>query len=58
MSQEAVLQVKSFIRGYHEYMHVWMPHNDDEYQLKRETLNTVDPNVVAIVHPSSTWKIS
>ena len=49
MPREAVLQVKSLIRVYHEYIHIWMPHNDDEYQLKREPLNTVDPNAVAIV---------
>ena len=51
MSEGAVLQVNSFIRGYHEYLDVWLPNMDDEYHLKREPGNKMDPNDVAIVRP-------
>ena len=48
-TSETVLQVNSFIRGYHEYQEIWTPEKGDEYELKREPLNTVDHNAVAIV---------
>ena len=48
-TSETVLQVNSFIRGYHEYQEIWTPEMGDEYELKREPLNTVDHNAVAIV---------
>ena len=48
-TSETVLRVKSFIRGYHEYQEIWAPEIGDEYELKREPLNTVDSNAVAIV---------
>jgi len=44
-----VLQENSFFRGYHEYQEIWTPDTGDEYELKREPLNTVDHNAVAIV---------
>ena len=48
-TSETVLQVNSFIRGYHEYQEIWTLEIGDEYELKRELLNTVDHNAVAIV---------
>ena len=51
MSDGVMLRVKSFIRGYHEYMDIWVPNVEDKYQLKREPDNKKDPNAVAIVRP-------
>ena len=48
-TSETVLQVNSFMRGYHEYQEIWTPEIGDEYELKREQLNMVDNNAVAIV---------
>lgn len=48
-TSETVLQVNSFMRGYHEYQEIWTPEIGDEYELKREPLNAVDNNAVAIV---------
>ena len=48
-TSETVLQVNSFMRGYHEYQEIWTPEIGDEYKLKREPLNAVDNNAVAIV---------
>ena len=48
-TSETVLQVNFFIGGYHEYQEIWTPEKGDEYELKREPLNTVDHNAVAIV---------
>ena len=47
-TSETVLQVNSFIRGYHEYQEIWTPEIGDEYELKREPLNTVDHNAVQL----------
>ena len=47
-TSETVLQVNSFMRGYHEYQEIWTPEIGDEYELKREPLNRVDNNAVAI----------
>ena len=33
-TSETVLQVNSFIRGYHEYQEIWTPEIGDEYELK------------------------
>ena len=38
------LQVVSFVRGYHEYMDIWLPSIDDEHCLIKE-----DANPVAVV---------
>ena len=46
-----MLRVKSFIRGYHKYMDIWVPNVEDKYQLKWEPDNKKDPNAVAIVRP-------
>ena len=37
-TSDTVLQVNSFIRGYHEYHEIWTPEIGDEYQLRRKTL--------------------
>ena len=34
-TSETVLQVNSFIRGYHENQEIWTPEIGDEYELKR-----------------------
>ena len=47
------LQVVSFVRGYHEYMDIWLPSIDDEHCLKREPSNKEDANPVAVVRDSS-----
>ena len=52
---ETVLQVNSFIRGYHEYQEIWTPEKGDEYELEREPLNTVDHNAVVIVRKREGW---
>ena len=41
-TSETILQVNSFIRGYHEYQEIWTPEKCNEYELKREPLNKVD----------------
>ena len=41
--------MNSFIRGYHEYQEIWTPEIGDGYELRREPLNMVDHNAVAIV---------
>lgn len=50
-AERAVLQLKSFIIGNPEYMDIWVPTMEDEYQLKREPGSKMDPNAVMIVHP-------
>ena len=47
------LQVISFVRGYHEYMDIWLLSIDDEHCLKREPSNKEDANAVAVVRDSS-----
>ena len=37
-TRETVLQVNSFIRGYHEYQEIWTPEIRDEIELRREPL--------------------
>ena len=48
-TSETVFQVNFFISRYHEYQEIWTLEIGDEYELKRELLNTVDHNAVAIV---------
>lgn len=48
-TSKTVLQVNSSIRRYHEYQEIWTPKIGNEHKLKREQLNTVDHNAVAIV---------
>ena len=43
-----VLKLSSYIRGYHAYMQVWTPVQDEMLLLKREPTNVVDRNAVAV----------
>ena len=43
-----VLNIKSYIRGYHAYMDVWTPVLDEMLILKREPDNVADRNAVAV----------
>ena len=42
-----VLHISSYIRGYHAYMEVWTPVQDEMLILKREPTNVADRNAVA-----------
>ncbi len=44
-----IVQVTSFVRGYHVYLEVWEPKIGDEHCLKREPNNKEDDNAVAVV---------
>ena len=46
-----LLQVYSYIRGYHAYLSIWEPKVDEMYALKRKPQNKEDSNAVAIVRP-------
>ena len=43
-----VLRISSFVRGYHAYMEVWTPAEDEMLLLKREPTNVADRNAVAV----------
>ena len=43
-----VLHISSYIRGYHAYMEVWTPVQDEMLILKREPTNVADRNAVAV----------
>ena len=43
-----VLRISSYIRGYHAYMDVWTPVQDEMLILKREPTNVADRNAVAV----------
>ena len=45
----SVFEAKSFIRGYHDYMHLWMPRAGEVLTLQREPQNTVDQHAVAVI---------
>ena len=48
MSQE-IVQVNSFLRGYHEYVTEWEPRLGDFYSLMRAEPNNIkDPNAVSV----------
>ena len=51
-------EVESYIRGYqyHEYMDVWEPKIEEEYELKWEPENIKDLNAVAIVIPTNSTR--
>ena len=52
----SVFEAKSFIRGYHDYMHLWMPRAGEVLTLQREPQNTVDQHAVAVIKKqSSCW---
>ena len=43
-----VLHISLYIRGYHAYMEVWTPVQDEMLILKREPTNVADRNAVAV----------
>ena len=47
-SRLSVFEVRSFIRGFHEYQHLWTPTIGETHALKRELTNPVDPYAVAV----------
>ena len=44
----SVLHISSYIRGYHAYMEVWTPVQDEMLILKHEPTNVADRNAVAV----------
>ena len=44
-----MLSIESFIRGYHAYMDVWTPVQDEILRLIPEFINSVDSNAVAVM---------
>ena len=51
MSSQSVemLSAESFIRGYHAYMDIWTPVEDEMLRLIPEPTNSVDRNAVAVM---------
>ena len=43
-----LLQISSYVRGYHAYMELWTPVQDEMLILKREPTNVADKNAVAV----------
>ena len=43
-----LLQISSYVRGYHAYMEIWTPVQDEMLILKREPTNVADKNAVAV----------
>ena len=43
-----ILRISSYVRGYHAYMEVWTPVQDEMLLLKREPTNVADRNAVAV----------
>ena len=41
--------INSYIRGYHAYMELWTPVQDEILILKREPTNVADRNAVAVL---------
>ena len=44
-----MLSTESFIRGYHAYMDIWTPVEDEMLRLIPEPTNSVDRNAVAVM---------
>ena len=44
-----MLSTESFIRGYHAYMDIWTPVEDEMLRLVPEPTNSVDRNAVAVM---------
>ena len=44
-----LLEVRSYVRGYHKYMGVWNPIQGQTLLLKREPTNAKDKNAVAVL---------
>ena len=49
MFSQSVVRVNSFFRGYYEYVDIWQPPKSSEHSLRREPVNEVDKNAVAVV---------
>ena len=45
-----MLQINSYIRGYHAYMESWTPVLNEELLLKREPTNDKDKNAIAVLN--------
>ena len=43
-----LLQISSYVRGYHVYMELWTPVQDEMPILKHEPTNVADKNAVAV----------
>ena len=43
-----LLQISSYVRGYHAYMELWTPVQDETLILKREPTNVADKNTVEV----------
>ena len=41
--------INSYIRGYHAYMELWTPVQDEMLILKREPTNVADRNAVSVL---------
>ena len=48
VSQLQVLEIYSFLRGYHAYMEIWTPVVGEMLVVKREPMNRHDKHAVAI----------
>ena len=44
-----MLSIESFTRGYHAYMSIWTPVQDEILRLIPEPANSVDRNAVAVM---------
>ena len=49
MFSQSVVRVNSFVRGYYEYVDIWQPAKSSEHSLRREPVNEVNKNAVAVV---------
>lgn len=49
IQDQFILTIESFIRGYHAYMDVWTPVEDEMLRLIPEPSNSVDRNAVAVM---------
>ena len=47
-----ILEIQSYIRGYHEYMEVWTPTIGETLVVKPEPSNEMDSNAVAVLKES------
>ena len=43
-----VLEISSFVRGYHAYMNIWTPAQGQTLLVKREPTNSKDSNAVGV----------
>ena len=50
-----VVHISSYIRGYHAYMDVWAPVQDEMLILRREPTNISDRNAVAVFKKIKWW---